>query len=129
MDIRCYNLSISVLFGYRESLSSVTPDQERIPHRNKWKKTSDILIAWEKHFKEPVNPNKWAQEETIPDVEINSPKERNPLFWHNADFKGDTNEKTTGSNDSPSENNGCMKTWSENMKMKRIRNSKKIILR
>ena len=45
IDIRNGKLSISVLSGYGESLSSVTPDQQHIPYNNKRKKTSDTLIT------------------------------------------------------------------------------------
>ena len=45
IDIRNDNLSVYVLSGHRESLSSVTPDQQNIPCKNKRKKTSDTLIT------------------------------------------------------------------------------------
>ena len=38
-----------------------------------------------------------------------SPKETPPPFWHKVDYKGDTNYKTHGSEDSPSETGGCKK--------------------
>ena len=37
------------------------------------------------------------------------PKETPPTFWHKVDHKGDTNEKTHGSDDSPSETDGCVR--------------------
>ena len=40
IDISNENLSISVLSGYRESLSIATPDQQRILRKNKRKKNS-----------------------------------------------------------------------------------------
>ena len=48
-------LSISVFYGHREILLSVTPDKERIPSKNKRKKTLDILITSKETIQEPVN--------------------------------------------------------------------------
>ena len=31
------------------------------------------------------------------------------MFWHKVDYKGDTNEKTRGSDDSPSETDTCVR--------------------
>ena len=55
--------------GHRESLSSVTPDQKRIPCKNKRNKTSDTLITRKKTIQEPVNPSKSEKYDTITDVE------------------------------------------------------------
>ena len=44
IDIHKENLSVSVLSGHGESLSSVTPDILHIPRKNKRKKTPDTLI-------------------------------------------------------------------------------------
>ena len=41
IDIHRENLSISVLYGHGESLSSITPDILCIPRNNKIKKTPD----------------------------------------------------------------------------------------
>ena len=51
------NLSLSVLSRHGESLSSVTPDQQRITCNNNKKKTSDTLIMRKKTIQEPVNPS------------------------------------------------------------------------
>ena len=51
IDICNDDISISVLYGHRESLSSVTPDQQRIPCKNKRNKNSGILIMRNKLFK------------------------------------------------------------------------------
>ena len=58
IDICNDNLSIFFLSGHRESLSSVTPDQQRTPCKNKRKKTSDTLITWKETIQKPVNPSK-----------------------------------------------------------------------
>ena len=44
IDICNNNLSISVFYGHREILSGVTSYKQRIPSKNKRKKTSDTLI-------------------------------------------------------------------------------------
>ena len=52
---------------------------------------SENFIMRKETIQEPVNPSKRSKEDTITDVEKSSPKERNPLFWHKVDYKGDTN--------------------------------------
>ena len=37
------------------------------------------------------------------------PKETPPVFRHKVYYKGDTNDKTHGSNNSPSETGGCVR--------------------
>ena len=54
-----------------------------------------------------------AKEITSTDVEKGSPKEMPPFFGHKLDYKGDTNKKTCGSDYSPSETDGCVKTLSK----------------
>ena len=57
------------MYGHGESLSSVTPDQKRIPYKNKRKKTSGNLIVTKETIQEPVNPSKLSKKDTITDVE------------------------------------------------------------
>ena len=45
IDIRNDNFGISILSGHIESLSSVTPTQQRISRKNKRNKNSDTLIT------------------------------------------------------------------------------------
>ena len=99
--------------GHRESLSSVNSYQQCIPGKKKRRKTSDILITVKETIQEPVDPNKRVKEYTIPDVEKIIPKETPPLFKNKVDYRGDTNEKTCGSDDSPSETDGCARKLSE----------------
>ena len=61
IDIWKENLSVSVLSGHGESLSSVTPDTLCIPRKNKRKKNPDTLIIRKQPIKEPVNPTKRAR--------------------------------------------------------------------
>ena len=61
-------MGASVLSGDGESLSSLTPDQQLIPLKNKKKKTPDTLIIREELIQEPVNSGKRANEYSIPDV-------------------------------------------------------------
>ena len=95
--------------GHEEILSIVTPYQQHSPCRKKIKKTPETLILRKEPIQEPVNPRKRAKEDTITDVEKYSPKETPPLFWHTVDYKGNTNEKTHGSEDLPSETDGCVR--------------------
>ena len=55
------NLSVSVLYGQGESLSSETPDNLRIPRKNKRKKTPGTPIIRKQPIQEPVNPRKRAK--------------------------------------------------------------------
>ena len=66
--------SFLVLPGQGESLSSVAPDQQHSPRKNKRKKPSDTLIMRKVTIQEPVNPRKRAKENTIPGVETICPK-------------------------------------------------------
>ena len=51
------------------------------------------------------------------------------MFRRKVDYEGDTNKENHGSDYSPSETEICKKNWPNNMKMKRMKNSKKILLR
>ena len=92
-----------------EILSSITPDIIPIPCKIKRKKTSDTSIIRKQPIQEPVNPSKRVKEITLTDVEKCSPKEKPPSFWHKVEYRGDNNEKTSGSDDSPSETDGCVR--------------------
>ena len=104
--------------GQGDSVSSVSPDILRIPCRNKRRKNSDTSIIRKKPIKEPVNPRKRAKENTLTDEEKGSPKEKNPSFCHKVYYKGDTNEKTRGSDDSPGETDGCVRNLDREHKNK-----------
>ena len=58
--------------GNGESVSSVTPDKQRIPCNNKRKKTSDNLIKGKEIIQVPYNPSEREKEDIIPDVENNN---------------------------------------------------------
>ena len=74
MYIRKYNSSLSGISVHGKSVSSVTPDKQRIPRNNKRKKTSDTSIKVKESIQEPCNPSKGAKEDSIPDVENNNNK-------------------------------------------------------
>ena len=102
-------MSVYVFPGHVETLSSVTPDQQSISRKNKRKKTSDTSIIRKKPIQEPVKTRKRAKEITLTDVEKACHKETPQFFWRKVDYKGDTNEKTHGYDDSPSETDGCVR--------------------
>ena len=54
---------------WRESLASVTPDQQRIPRKNKIKKTPDSSFIIKEHIGDKVNPRKISKEDTATNVE------------------------------------------------------------
>ena len=100
------------MYGHREKLPSVTPDQQRIQRKNKIKKTPDTLITRKETIQEPIHPCKMEKEYTIPDVE-KVVKKRTQFFRNTVDYRGDTNEKTHGSDYFPSETDGCVRKPSE----------------
>ena len=55
--------------GHGECVSSVTPYTQRIPRKNKRKKTSENLNKENDIIQELDNPSKRAKEDSIPDVE------------------------------------------------------------
>ena len=61
IDIRKENSSLSGMSGHGESLSSITPDKQRIPRKNKRKNTSDTSIKGKESFQEPDSPSKRAK--------------------------------------------------------------------
>ena len=67
------NLSIYILSGQGESLSSVTSDTLPIPRKNKRNETPDISIIRKETIQEPFNTRKKAKENTLTDVEKSSP--------------------------------------------------------
>ena len=87
------------------------------------------MVIIKQPIKEPVNPRKREKENTLTDVEKVSPKETYPSLWHKVYYEGDTNEKTRGYDHSPSETDGCVRNLTKEHKMKRMNNSKKILLR
>ena len=72
------------MYGHRERISSVPPDQKYIPCKNKIKKTSDNLIKGKESIQESDNRSKRAKKDTIPDVEKGS-KKTPPSFKHKED--------------------------------------------
>ena len=66
------------------------------------------MITGKENIQEPVTTSKSTKEDTIPDVEKSSPKGKPPPFKIKAGYRGDTNKKTHGSDDSPSETDGCV---------------------
>ena len=55
--------------GHEKSVSSVTPDKQHIPRKNKIKKTSETLITGKESIQEPYKPSKREKEDSIPGVE------------------------------------------------------------
>ena len=52
-----------------DDLASTSPDNLRIPCKNKRKKTPDTSVIRKEPIVVPVNPSKKAKEDTITDVE------------------------------------------------------------
>ena len=99
--------------GQGESLSIITPYILSIYRKNIGKKNPDTSIIRKQHIQEPVNPRKRAKENTLTDVEKVSPKETPPSFQHKVNYKGDTNDKTRGSDNSPTETDACVRNLSK----------------
>ena len=129
IDIVGDNKDLSDLSLYGDDLKGITPDILCIPCKNKRKIIPDTSIIRKQPIQEPVNPSKRAIQDTITYVEKSSPKETPPQFWNKVDYEGYTNEKTHGYDDSPSETDDRVINLDKNMKMKRMNNSNKILLR
>ena len=56
------NLSVYIFSEQGESLSSLSPDLLRIPHKNKGKKALYTSIISKQPIQEPVNPRKREKE-------------------------------------------------------------------
>ena len=56
------------MYGQGDDLAGITPDNLRITHNNKRKKTPYTLIIRTEPIQEPVNPRKRSKEDTITDV-------------------------------------------------------------
>ena len=68
IDIHGGDLTVSILSGHGESLSSETPDILCIPRKNKRKKIPDTSMVIKQPIKEPVKPRKRAKLITLTDV-------------------------------------------------------------
>ena len=82
---------------YGESITTVSPDGERIPRKKKKKKLSEISITGNKLTQDPDNQSKKAKVGssiygTKIHVEITSPP-----YTNKQDYKGGTNDKTRDS--------------------------------
>ena len=56
------------------SVTTESPDKQRIPCKDKRNKTSENLIKGQEIIQEPDNPSKSVKEDCIPDEETNNPK-------------------------------------------------------
>ena len=54
--------------GHVKIVSSVAPDKQRIPSKNKIKKTSYTSIKGKESIQEPENPSKRSKEDSIHDA-------------------------------------------------------------
>ena len=65
IDIQRDNLSVSILYGQGESLSSVTSYNIFIPSKNKRKKTPDTSVIRKEPIGDTVNPRKRTKGDTV----------------------------------------------------------------
>ena len=89
------------------SITTVSPDKERIPHNIKRNKISETLIKGRDSIQVPENPSKRIKDDSIIDENDNNPKKTAPPFKNKVDYSAGTNEKTCESDDFPSDNDGC----------------------
>ena len=128
IDISKDNSSLFGMSRYGEILTSVTPDKQRIPRKNKRKKTPYTYIKGKEVIQEPDNPSKRAKDDSIPDVEKLVKKN-----LHRLKIRKTTLVILMRRLVVPMILQVTLivvwETWSKNMKMKRINNSVKIPLR
>ena len=88
------------------SITTVSPDRDRIPREIKKKKISEILITGNKITQEPDNPSKKAEVDSSIDEKKHN-KKKPPPYKNKQDFVGGTNDKTREYDDYPSDTDGC----------------------
>ena len=106
---------------YGESITTVSPDGERIPRKKKKKKLSEISITGNKITQDPDNQSKKSKVGSSIDgtkihVELTPPPNTNKQ-----DYAGGTNDKTRDSltretGDSPSDTDSCARNLDEEHK-------------
>ena len=94
--------------GPGASVTTESPEKQRITRMNRRKKTLDTLIKGKEIIQELYNPSKREKEDSIPDEEKHN-KKTPPPFKNKEDYIGDINEKTRESDDSTSETDGCVR--------------------
>ena len=67
--MRKYSPIISVMSGPGSSVTTESPDKQRIPCKYKRKKTSKFFIKGKEIIQEPNNPSKREKENSITDEE------------------------------------------------------------
>ena len=67
IDIIKENPSLSGISGHGSSVSSESPDKQRITRKNKRKNTSEISIKVRESIQVPDNPSKKAKEDSTSD--------------------------------------------------------------
>ena len=102
LEINIYKYNKYVYYSYRqgESLVSVTPDQQRIPCKNKINKTPYSSVIRKEPIEDTVNPRKISKEDTVTDLEKDSLHKTPPYFLHKLYYEGDTDENNCCSDDS-----------------------------
>ena len=80
INIHRGNKYVSDLSIQGESLASAKPDNNRIPCKNKGKKTPESLIIRREHIGDTVNHRKIPKEDTVTDVEKCSLYKKPPHF-------------------------------------------------
>ena len=117
------------MYRHGVSVSSVTPDKQFITRKNKNYKTSDTSIAVKESIQEPYNPSTRADEDGIPDVEkfnqikhlhqLKIRKTKLMILMRRLMVPKILQVKLVV----------LQVTWAKNMKMKRMKNSVKRLLR
>ena len=95
--------------GHGASVSSESPDKQRMLRKKKIKDTSYTSIKGKESIKVTYNPIKRSKEVSIPDVEQNNNKKNSTIKKKKEDYIGDTNENMRGYDASPSETDGCVR--------------------
>ena len=103
------------------SITTISPDRDRIPRKNKKKNLSEILITGNEITQEPDNPNKKAKMDSSIDEMKPNLKLTPPPYTNKHEYIDGTNEKTCDaqtceSDDSPSDTDGCARNLDDEHK-------------
>ena len=93
INVRSDSPSISSMSRPGASVTTASPEKQRITCKYKRNKTSENLIKVKESIQEPENPSKRAKEDSITDGK-NIINKKTPQFEDKEDYIDSTNDKT-----------------------------------
>ena len=106
--LRSDNPSVSSMSVHGASITTISPDKDRIPKKGEKKKLSEILIIGNEITQEPDNQSKKAKADSSI-YEKNLIEKTPPPYKTRQGYEGGNNDKTRESDYSPSDTDACAK--------------------